>query len=617
MNNNEENQTPVEYKDDIYNKKTISIPVKQKEIGIDIDKTIYDNILNSGSASQLDISALESFTNVSQNRNQLYDLIDVMMEDSNVSAVLETYAEDATEANDEGRIVWCESDDSNINKYITFLLDTINVDKNIYGWISSLCKYGDLYLRLYHESDIQDSLFDGTNTSNRQDLKEDINLKLYKNSDKFVHYLEAVANPAEIFELTKFNKTYAYIKTNVQNTNLSKDNTVKFNTYSFKKRDVDIFDATNFVHASLDDSISRNPEEVNIFITDDESETPLTYRVKRGQSLFYNVHKIWRELMLLENSLLLNRLTKSSILRIINVEVGDMPKESVGPHLMGIKNLIEQKSAINTGNNFSEYTNPGPAENNIYVPTHNSIGSISMQNIGGDVNVTGLNDIDYFKNRYYGALRIPKQFFGDTDDATGFNGGTSLSIISSRYAKMIKRIQNSMIQALTDAINIMLIDKGLDNYINKFALKMLPPTTQEDIDRRENMSNKLNIVTDIMNLLGDIEDSSAKLKILKSLMGNIVSDSDIFEILEEQIQEEEEKEELGIDTTEDNIITDSDKVPFSNMQDNLPNGINTNIESEEPEEQIDTENTEGETILPTPSELNVGDFSDNENPALQ
>jgi hypothetical protein len=67
----------------------------------------------------------------------------------------------------------------------------------------------------------------------------------------------------------------------------------------------------------------------------------LTYTVKRGQSLLYNVYKTWRELTLLENSLLLNRVTKSSIIRIIGVEVGDMPKESVGPHLMGIKNMIE------------------------------------------------------------------------------------------------------------------------------------------------------------------------------------------------------------------------------------------------------------------------------------
>jgi hypothetical protein len=57
--------------------------------------------------------------------------------------------------------------------------------------------------------------------------------------------------------------------------------------------------------------------------------------------LLYTAFKTWRELSLLENSLLLNRVTKSSIVRIISVEVGDMPKEQVGPHLQGIKSLIE------------------------------------------------------------------------------------------------------------------------------------------------------------------------------------------------------------------------------------------------------------------------------------
>lgn len=53
--------------------------------------------------------------------------------------------------------------------------------------------------------------------------------------------------------------------------------------------------------------------------------------------------------MLLENSLLLNRITKSSIVRIIGVEVGDMPKEEIGPKLRSIKQLIEQKSVLNSG----------------------------------------------------------------------------------------------------------------------------------------------------------------------------------------------------------------------------------------------------------------------------
>ena len=102
---------------------------------------------------------------------------------------------------------------------------------------------------------------------------------------------------------------------------------------------------------------------------------------------------------LLEYALLLNRVTKSSIVRIIGVEVGDMPKEQIGPHLQGIKSLMEQKASLDVGGSMTEYTNPGPVENNIYVPTHEGVGAISTQQIGGDVDVNGLADIDYFKNK--------------------------------------------------------------------------------------------------------------------------------------------------------------------------------------------------------------------------
>ena len=74
---------------------------------------------------------------------------------------------------------------------------------------------------------------------------------------------------------------------------------------------------------------------------------------------------------------------------------------------------------------------------------------------------------------------------GDTSDQVGFNGGTALSIVSNRYAKTIKRIQNILIQCITDAVNLMILDKQNDSYINKFQLHMVPPATEEDSTRRD------------------------------------------------------------------------------------------------------------------------------------
>lgn len=602
--------------DDIYNKTTVPVVAPTRKKDVDLDNTLYDNILGASMSSQLDLNNLNALNTVAENRNQMYNIYDAMCEDGTISAVVETYAEDATERNETGNTVWVESNNSDVAKMVEYFLDTLNVNKNVYRWVHSLCKYGDLYLRLYRESEYEDELF--TNKSEKETLNEDIQIKAYKKSDGYAHYIEMVQNPAEMFELTKFGKTVGYVQSPVTNTIVKNDNTA-VNTftyaYNFKKEDITLYPATEFVHATLDDNTSRECEKVNIFLntTDfEKDENALSYTVRKGSSLLANVYKVWRELQLLENSVLLNRITKSSIVRMINVEVGDMPKENVTKTLMGIKQMIEQKAAIDRGNGMVEYTNPGPVENNVYVPTHEGVGAITTTQIGGDVDVKGLADLDYYMNKLYGQLRVPKQYFSQTDDGAGFNGGASLSIISSRYAKMVKRIQNSIIQAITDAVNLMLIDKGLDSYVNEFVIHMLPPTTQEEIDRRDNLSSKVQLTTDIMNMLEDIDEPVARLKILKCMIGNIVDDTDVIAVLQEQIDKLESEGATEVqDETEE---MSGEEISFEDGVEGVPTGGSINdfasTASEESEEVSDEADN---TLLPSPEELGVDlDDSDTE-----
>lgn len=536
---------------DIYNKPTKAVPVPPRNIGIDTDNKFFETIIGSIDSSSLNIGEIERFTQVSQSRDSVYTMLDNMGNDSIISAVLETYAEDATEYNEQGKIVWAESSNSDISNYVSYLLESMGIDKQIYKWALSLCKYGDLYIRLYRNSDFEDPIFgnsqyDPDTNDSKKPLNEDVKIIAYSKNDRYAHYVEMVPNPAEMFELVKLGKTQGYIKAPVGYTgkpNQGIDQTVY--QYHFNKKDVEVYSATDFVHAALEDSSSRTPEEVEIFLDnnpDSEKSASYKYSVRRGQSILYNAFKVWRELMLLENSVLLNRVTRSSILRIIGVEVGDMPKENVNPHLMGVKNLIEQKTAIKVGDSMNEYTSPGPVENNIYVSTRNGIGNITTQTIGGDVDVKSLADLEYFKDKVFGSLRVPKQFFAATDDSTGFNGGTSLTIISSRYAKAIKRIQKTLTQAITDIINLMLLDKGLNSYVNEFSIHLLPPTTQEEIDRRDSMSNRIGLVNDIMNVLSDVEGAKPRLEIAKALLSNILSDSEVISIITDEIEKLEEDE---------------------------------------------------------------------------
>ena len=599
---------------DFYNKKINSEPKSEMNIAIDTKKTLTNEVIAAEEDKSLNIGDINSFSQQSQNRNQIYNIIDQMCEDSTLSAALETYAEDATEYNDEGKIVWCESNDTDVANYINYLLQTMRIDKNIYKWVASLCKYGDLYLRLYRKSEYNDS-----NSKDRDILNEDVKIYDYKKDDKFVHYLEMAPNPAEMFELTKFGKTYGYIKANVNNTSYTGSANSAFNmydsrqfTYKFKKNDIEIYDAMSYVHASLDDNLNRFPEEVNIFIDKDGQETQSTsYSVKRGQSIFFNVYKTWRYVKLLEDAILLNRVSKSSITRIINVEVGDMPKENVQPCLQRIKSLIEQKAALSVNQSINEYTNPGPIDNAIYIPTYNGKGAITEQTLStSDADIKSIVDLDYFKNNLWSALKIPKQFMGETSDNTGFNGGTSLSLISSRYAKTIKRIQNTILQALTDAINVMLVDKQLTTYIGKFTLKMVPPMTQEENDRRESKSNTVDLISNFMGLFDMIEDPAVKLKMLKSFVTDVITDTTILNLIQEEIDKLESSSKPSEENVDDSSFDDNTEDRDNNINVEAPKPRSSDFEPEIIRPTVQQNRSFDD--LPSPTDLNI-DMTDSNN----
>lgn len=602
--------------DELYNNKIKSEVVPDRKRDIDLDKTLYSNIIGAAASSQFDINSFNGLSQTATNRNELYNMIDSMCEDGTISAVVETYAEDATERNENGDIVWVESSRPEVAKYVEFLLDSLNVNKNIFKWTYSLCRYGDVYLRLYRESDYDDELFN--NNKKNKELNENLKIIDYKKSDRYATYIEMVANPAEMFELTRLGKTVGYVKAPIQGGTIKKDDLTQYMNfvYNFKQQDLELYPATEFVHAALEDDIGREEETVNIYLNNKDYESQSnakTYKVRRGNSLLSNIFKIWRELNLLQTSVLLNRLTKSSIVRMINIEVGDMPKENVTKVLMDVKRLIEQKSAINKNTGMVEYTNPGPIENNVYIPTHEGKGAVTTSQIGGDVDVKSLADLDYYQNLLYGALRVPKQFFAQTDDSTGFNGGSSLSIISSRYAKMIKRIQTTMIQAITDAINLLLIDKQLDSYVNEFKIHMLIPVTQEEIDRRDNLSNKVQLTSDIMNMLSDIEDTGSKLKILKVLLKNIVDDNEVIEIIQQEIDKLEQENFEEVDLEDDNDYREdemsSTREPEMSFDNSPKQDLNDTILPQEGSpktlETSDNEVALSDDKLPSPIELGV------------
>ena len=146
---------------------------------------------------------------------------------------------------------------------------------------------------------------------------------------------------------------------------------------------------------------------------------------------------------------------------------------------------------------------------------------------------------------------------------------------------------------------------------------MTPPTTQEELDRRENMSAKVNIIGDILNLLSDLEPAP-RLEITDALLSEIITDAEVKTILEEEIeklrqQEEEEnsEDEYGEDEY-DNDFSGSYSGGGGGGDYDLGGGFDDfNDLSAGGEEVGGTEEGGGEEMaLPAMSDLGV-DFADN------
>lgn len=632
-----------------------------------------DFYLTNLQADNINTQAIESVARSVTNRLEEYKMINTMAQDSRVAAILELYAQDITQSNDAGQVFWIEVSPSvkNSTQLLTWCeqkLDLLQPDKDAFTWALNLVKYGDLYVRLIKKSEYirattpkdkqpKSSLNEQKHKESKVDktpLNEAINIVLNDKNERYLPIYETQRNPCEIFDVTQLGKTATFMKVSSSRldnlykeqgqssgvSNTYYDYTPFTISYDPKKNgeDTTFYAPTDFVHASLIGADNTTYTEMDLLIDDDKEVYDSSvkaghYIIKKGTGILNNLFKIWRELQLLETSVIMARLTRSNTILKIQTEIGDMDRQRAGSVMLQVKQLFEQKRSLNVDGSMTEYLNPGPIENRIYVPVRNGIGAISAEMIGNtEYDPKQLTDLDWFNNAFYAGTGVPKQYFNWTDDSTGFNGGTSLTIISSQYGRRVKRYQQVLCQMVTDMLNIYMLDelpnKQAKEWVNQFTVKMQAPTTQEEIDRTKAASDNLRNITDVMSSLNDLIDKSARIEILKTLLTPVVTDQTVIKILEEQAEKAKAEEEEQAETEEGqssmlppgddfNEETLTPVPPAGDMREDVPStpedandNLNVNIdltrETEESGETTESYNeAKDEDYLPSFDELKI------------
>lgn len=338
-------------------------------------------------------------------------------------------------------------------------------------------------------------------------------------------FTENISSGTNIWELVAKGKTIAFMDVRKPNFFISPKNVVNFANQTGKYH-------INFEVGPYNDSISNKDY----------------FTLRRGQSYLDNSIVAWQILSALEDILMLTRMTRSTLYRIFSVEVGGKGDTETKRILNELKNRIKSDETINIKEKiYNSEMRQIPLGDSIFIPTRNGIGNIDIKVVGGDVNLKDAIDLDYFKDKLFASLRIPKAFLGFSEDSGGLIN-TSLTRMDIRYARTIKGIQNIASEGLKD-----LCLKYLEFTRPESVLRELPDfkivftsiNTEEDNQRCETKQTQIETLNKTLEAFENLGINVANTPTLRNALIKEWLGSDYLEIIEEAEEDGELSQNVG------------------------------------------------------------------------
>lgn len=199
-----------------------------------------------------------------------------------------------------------------------------------------------------------------------------------------------------------------------------------------------------------------------------------------------------------------------------------------------LKTAISSKQSINVSTEvFSSKSSPILTGGNVYFPTRNGQGAVTVQEVGGEVNVSALADIDMFDDRYFGALKVPKQFLGQADEMPGGIGDTTLTQLDIRYARTVKRCQRIIKSGLKDLIYWFC---SIHNILPPtFSIEMPRIITAEDTRLSDIQKADLEITNSLIELIKAVDENAFenadKQKLMAAILNKVSNDQELIDSL--------------------------------------------------------------------------------------
>jgi uncharacterized membrane protein YgcG len=263
-------------------------------------------------------------------------------------------------------------------------------------------------------------------------------------------------------------------------------------------------------------------------------------RLPYGTSVLEKARRIWKQLILSEDSMLVYRVTRAPERRVYKIYVGNIDDADVEAYVNTIADRFKRMPITDpqTGQIDLRY-NQLANDQDFFIPVRTEDAPNPIDTLPGAQNLDQIADIEYLQRNLFTALRVPKPFLG-FEEATG--EGKNLALQDIRFSRTINRIQQSMLQELNKIAIIHLYILGFEEDLDNFTLTLNNPSTQAEMLKIEHMQQKVTLLKDAVSDIGNGFGTMSWTRAHRDIMG--WSDDEIKSDLLEQRMEKAASAEL-------------------------------------------------------------------------
>jgi uncharacterized membrane protein YgcG len=380
-----------------------------------------------------------------------------------ISTALDIYSEESTTPNQDGYLLQIYSESKRIKSILVDLfVNNLDINTNLPMWVRNTCKYGDnfVYLKL--------------------------------DTEKGVTGCIQLPN-IEIERLERGMESRT-----VNSTPNPNDKGLRFH---WKVKDME-FNTWEIAHFRL--------------LGDDR-------KLPYGTSMLEKARRIWKQLLLSEDAMLIYRTSRAPERRVFKVFVGNMDDKDVEAYVQRVANKFKRDQIVdNKTGNVDLRFNQMAVDQDYFVPVRDVSQTMPIETLAGAQNLSEIADIEYIQKKLVTALRVPKAYLG-FEEVVG--DGKNLSLQDIRFARTINKIQKAMIAEMNKIAIIHLFILGFEDDLQNFTLGLTNPSKQADLLMIDVWKEKVllykDLVSEIPNTLSPTSATWAK----KHIFG--FSDEDI------------------------------------------------------------------------------------------